>query len=980
MRRRLDRFQIGCSASVLLVGMYLFPYANAASAQETAAGFIGVVRDESGAVLPGVTITATSSSLQTPSATDVTGTQGEYRLVPLPIGVYTLDYALSGFQTFRHEGVRLSTGVQARLDVVMKVGSLAETVTVAGAAPVVDVTSTATSTHFNSETLELTPTSRNGLISLGAQAPGIKTQTIDVGGGSVGQTIEFKTYGQQWGSTVIIEGLDTTVPDDSGMGGNYHDYFAIDEARVQSISNGPEIASHGVGIIMTMKSGGNNFHGGGSYGYMSPRFESDNLSQELKDMGFTHGNPLTRRTDQGADLGGPIMQNRLWFFTSARYRQSGRVQLGGFMPDGSPAEGYTSEIVWNGKASYQHDPANRFIFWSEWARKHDRALTVNEFLPWESRGSRVLPVKTWKGEWQATRGNSLMVSLLGGRWGYRDVSENWDRIRTDEAKAAGIPHGFDIFLRPDQSEFADFRPATRDIVTLMRSGTNPGGGVTDFGKYSGKGTVTWYKPDLFLGDHELKGSFDYSQFWAIRARGSRGEAGDYELIFSNNAPFQISIHNSPLVPLTNLSYTSAYVNDTWTIGRRLTLDLGLRYQKDTPWVPPQCRLAGPFEAGACIDEEIPFQVFNSVTPRLYFSYDLTGDTKTVLKGGWGRFAAMRLMEEILVHPFLFQTTTFRWNDLNGNRDYDTGEVNLDPNGPGYVSGGAAGQTLSNPDEQEMKYDQLSLTIERQLAQNFGVRFSTLYLRLFDQSRMLNTKRAPESYSVPITGPDPGPDGVVRTADDPGTNLTYWEYPASLAGRDNEVFIIANDTSLVETHTAFDLQLVRRLSRGWQFLTSFSATKNDIPLVRSSAGNRFIPSWDPNVEINNSDRTWEWVGKVSGTYILPWDVSLSGNFIHERGAPQAREVLLRGGTTIPTLVVKAEPLGSIRLPNVNVLDFRLDKSLRLTGSQRVALRFNLYNALNASSVLARTLRSGSSYLRPTDILKPRIAEFGVQYSF
>ena len=107
----------------------------------------------------------------------------------------------------------------------------------------------------------MTPTSRNGLISLGAQAPGIKTQAIDVGGGSVGQTIEFKSYGQTWGSTVVIEGMDTTVPDDSGMGGNYHDFFAIDEARVQTVSNGPEMASHGVGITLTMKSGANRFHG-----------------------------------------------------------------------------------------------------------------------------------------------------------------------------------------------------------------------------------------------------------------------------------------------------------------------------------------------------------------------------------------------------------------------------------------------------------------------------------------------------------------------------------------------------------------------------------------------------------------------------------------------------------------------------------------------------------------------------------------------
>jgi hypothetical protein len=109
--------------------------------------------------------------------------------------------------------------------------------------------------------------------------------------------------------------------------------------------------------------------------------------------------------------------------------------------------------------------------------------------------------------------------------------------------------------------------------------------------------------------------------------------------------------------------------------------------------------------------------------------------------------------------------------------------------------------------------------------------------------------------------------------------------------------------------------------------------------------------------------------------------VSGNFIHERGAPEARQVLLRGGTTIPTQVVNADPLGSLRLPPVNVVDFRVDKSFRLLANgHRVALRFNLYNALNASTVLARTLRSGTSYLRPTSILRPRIAEIGATYTF
>ena len=164
--------------------------------------------------------------------------------------------------------------------------------------------------------------------------------------------------------------------------------------------------------------------------------------------------------------------------------------------------------------------------------------------------------------------------------------------------------------------------------------------------------MTWYKPDLFLGTHELKGAYDYSHFWSIRARGSRGQAGDYELIFSNNTPFQVSIHNSPLVPLTNLSYTAAYVNDTWTIGRRLTLDLGVSYQRDTAWVPPQCRLPGRLpRPRASTDHSVSDFQLSHAAPL--FLVRLTGDAKTVLKGGWGRFAAMRLMEEILVHPFLF---------------------------------------------------------------------------------------------------------------------------------------------------------------------------------------------------------------------------------------------------------------------------------------------------------------------------------------
>src|SRR5262245_16521471 len=216
------------------------PSANEAIAQQLTA-ITGQVRDESGAVLPGVTVKASSPVLQLKEVTDVTNVQGEYRITPLPIGTYTVLYTLDGFTTMRQEDVRLDLGATVRLDITLKLGALAETLTVSGAAPVVDVTATSASTQFTRETLELTPTSRNGAISLMVQAPGVRAPgRLDVGGGTVGDTLEFSSFGQPIESFMVMEGLVTSDSRIQTQGGNYFDYNAMEEAKVQTISNGPD--------------------------------------------------------------------------------------------------------------------------------------------------------------------------------------------------------------------------------------------------------------------------------------------------------------------------------------------------------------------------------------------------------------------------------------------------------------------------------------------------------------------------------------------------------------------------------------------------------------------------------------------------------------------------------------------------------------------------------------------------------------------
>ena len=195
--------------------------ANTAIAQELSA-IIGQVRDESGAILPGVTVSVTSPVLQVKQVTDVTNVQGEYRITPLPIGTYTVSYQLEGFSSMRQEGIRLDLGATVRLDITLKLGTLTETLTVSGAAPVVDVTATSASTQFTRETLELTPTSRNGAISLMVQAPGVRAPgRLDVGGGTVGDTPEFSSFGQPIESFMVMEGLVTSDSRIQTQGGNY---------------------------------------------------------------------------------------------------------------------------------------------------------------------------------------------------------------------------------------------------------------------------------------------------------------------------------------------------------------------------------------------------------------------------------------------------------------------------------------------------------------------------------------------------------------------------------------------------------------------------------------------------------------------------------------------------------------------------------------------------------------------------------------
>jgi outer membrane receptor protein involved in Fe transport len=195
-------------------------------------------------------------------------------------------------------------------------------------------------------------------------------------------------------------------------------------------------------------------------------------------------------------------------------------------------------------------------------------------------------------------------------------------------------------------------------------------------------------------------------------------------------------------------------------------------------------------------------------------------------------------------------------------------------------------------------------------------------------------------------------------------------------------MLINDPRANQDYKSLELAVSKRFTNGFQFQGSYSATKKNIPLINTSGGGLTVGvnTYDPNAEINTSDKTWEWLGRLSGAYRVKWDVLVSANYERRSGTATARTVSFTGGKQIPSISLRVEPIGSIRMPDINLLDLRAEKTIRLTSSQRVAVRLNIFNAANVSTVTSETVLSGPNFGRATAIVPPRTFELSASYTF
>lgn len=666
-RRTLD----GCRLIVLATLVCLVSVPGLALAQST---IVGVVKDASGAVVPGVTVEAASDALIEQQKSATTNGSGQYRIVDLRPGTYVVTFALAGFQTVRREGIRLQAEFTATVDAVMALGDRQETITVTGEAPTVDVRSAAAVTRLERDVLDQIPTGQN-IWEMAQLIPSINmfnvlAQNAGTVGGQGGAT---QTYMSVRGMTasqnvVLVDGMTVSGLE---LNGTIQAYFNPDmnqEINYETSGASADRSGGGVTVNMIPREGGNRPSGNFKTNYRPGRWIGDNFTTRLRDSGLRSAGTLRYLSDFTGSQGGPIKRDKLWFFASYHQFNTSDVVPDTRFDDG--ARGTDDQHIRQPilRLTYQLNRSNKvsgYVEITDKQRSHDMVAQVDP----ETAASR------WTSPNYST-GNVKFTSTLSSRLLFEGGYSMNREYRTVQAQEG-------IYKERGTPEW--YASASRTLQTGGNARTTAP--TTSF-------THDWPARDnvqsslsYITGSHQIKVGFQYQwgRFYHfvdanadLTQRYANVTVAGNEVILSN--PADVVVRNTPVASVDRLNRdVGIYAQDSWTT-KRLTVNYGVRWehvnaQNDAYAVP-----AGRFTPERSIPAVKDVPNWFDWAPRFNMVYDLFGTSKTAIKYSLNRynFAAGTALANSF-NTLSSTTRTLPWTDVNGDR-IAQGDPVINPDG------------------------------------------------------------------------------------------------------------------------------------------------------------------------------------------------------------------------------------------------------------------------------------------------------------
>jgi hypothetical protein len=988
------------------------------------ASLTGTVKDSSGAVLPGVTVEAASDVLIEKVRTTQTDGSGRYQLLDLRPGAYVVTFTLTGFSSHRRDGIELSGSGTVSVNADLRVGAVAETVTVTGETPIVDVRSVTRQQVLTADTIDALPSSRN-FVTLARMIPGTSGGGNDVGGSvlqDVGTALTVRGSNNT-DTRITLNGISVmTLQAGGSLGGQQPDVGSAQEITVDTSSLSADLPTGGPRINFIPRDGGNRFSDSGFFNFANSSLQGTNYSDALKAAGLATPGRIQRNWDLSESFGGPFRKDRLWFWVSTHFNDvANEVPVlenkNAFDPtkwNYEPLEGHPGVNRGNVqqtslRVTWQATPRNKIAGTYKVDRWCACPNAINATTSPEAANDRRFPrLRQEHLEWTSTVSNRLMFEAVGmhlfERWGNMDLRSVDDGGSLDSTQAAAVSKMISVV---EQGTGA--------------LGTTPAGMTYRLRNTFNNTLVPNYAYRLALsyitGSHAVKVGYNRTHGFLQQMTYN---FQPFQYRFLNGVPNQITVYATPYTSISNEDNDMGlYVQDRWTMNR-ITVSGALRYDYFGTSFPAQTIGPGLLQPNRNL--QFPEQDnlgWKDITYRSGFVYDLLGTGKTAVRVSFNKYLLGQTLNGLGSSPspanaFVNQANR-TWNDRAGlgiNNDYipqcdffnplANGECG--PTSPNTF--GTAGGVLD--------------TFDPDLLRGWGNRQMNYEFMAGVQHEILPRVSLDLGYFRRIWGNFQVTDNVLRTAADytqfsmvvptdprlpnSGQTITglYDVIPAKFSDTRNYNTLSDKFGNQIEHWNGMEVAVNARLHNGLTLQAAVGSAKQvednceivaQLPEMLSLAAAGGLPASVRPAQFCHRESPFLTQIKGFGVYTVPkilvqtavtlrsspgaaYNASLvATNAYLAANSTLGRQLAAGANGNMPVALVAPN---TTYLDRRNELDLRVGKVLK-AGRSRSIVSLDIYNALNTDKPITVN-QSYASWLAPTEILNPRVAKISVQFDF